>query len=318
MPQPSTDSAVAGRHSLSVLVPVRNEAGNLRRAYAALRQVLDACPELSAWELLFIDDGSSDSSWDESLALADGDSRVRCLKLALPVGQHAALCAGMEAALGELLLTCDADLQVPPVELPRLWRAIGEGVDLVRGWRKERAHHSRLRRLLSFLTTQVVSLLLGRRYRDLTSPYAALRSELGRSLLKSGIRRHALGVAAVQIAPHVVELPVQHLPRVSGRSRYTWRSLLRLGGVMLATCFPAVPRRLAAAAGLLALLGVNAAAALHLGGFGAASAALAVLLGGVPALLLLSFAGLLHVHRRRLLRAEELPLYRIAERYPPS
>lgn len=304
--------------SLSVIIPVRNESGNLRPAYDQLRQVLDQCAELSGYEILLIDDGSTDGGWAECVALAAADTRLRCLRLSAHYGQHAALCAGIDAATGEILLTCDADLQVAPHELPQLWRKVEEGFDLVRAWRRGRAHRSFLRRCLSYAATHLLGFLLQKTYRDLTSPYAALRRDLGSSILKSGVRRQFLGITAVQLAAKMTELPVQHLPRRHGRSHYTWRSLWRLSSAMIASCFPAVPRRLAWGAAIVGGFTIVASAALLARNVSSELAPWILGFGGAVSLLNLGAALLVHRNRTRLLRREDEPMYEITETYPPS
>ena len=132
----------AHRSLVSVVVPVYNEAANLHALWVRLEPVMRACGR--PWEILFVDDGSSDLSLEIMREIAAGaEGAVRVIELARNFGQHSAILAGFRQCRGEIVVTLDADLQNPPEEIPRLVAAIDEGNDVVGGWREERQDNVR-------------------------------------------------------------------------------------------------------------------------------------------------------------------------------
>jgi 4-amino-4-deoxy-L-arabinose transferase-like glycosyltransferase len=207
--------------ALSVVVPAHDEALNLERLAHDVRVTLD--PRGIIWELIIVDDGSTDETGDVLGRLAAADPRIRHLRLPTRSGQTAALVAGFHAARGRLIATLDADLQCPPRELPVLLTALGEA-DLACGVRTARRDPLR-RRIVSGLTNFVRRCVLAPRLRDLACPLRVFRSEALAQLetmipLFDGAHRW-LPALFVLGGLRVVQRPVTHEPRRAGVSKYT-------------------------------------------------------------------------------------------------
>ncbi|TMA31969.1 MAG: glycosyltransferase, partial [Deltaproteobacteria bacterium] len=212
--------------TLSVVVPAHDEAANLARLVDEVRAALQ--PSGLVWELIVVDDGSSDDSPAILVRLAAGEPRLRALRLAQRSGQTAALRAGFEAARGELIVTLDADLQCAPSDLPALLGAL-DGAALACGVRAARCDPP-TRRIASTLANAARRLLLAPRLRDLACPLRvfradALRRVAARGLLFEGAHRWLPALFHLA-GERVVQRPVSHRPRTAGVSKYTTRGRL--------------------------------------------------------------------------------------------
>jgi len=144
--------------AVSIVIPVYNEAANLEALWRRLSAVMTGGER--DYEVVFVDDGSSDDSLSILSQIAGRDSRVRVVELARNFGQHSAILAGFRECRGEVVVTLDADLQNPPEEIPRLLEAIDAGNDVVGGWREERQDQT-YRRAASLLHNKLTSLMVG-------------------------------------------------------------------------------------------------------------------------------------------------------------
>jgi len=203
--------------TVSIVVPAYNERPSLEQLYSEIaetaeRHGLDV-------ELIFVDDGSVDGSWDVIQALADADRRVRGLRLRRNFGKSAALAAGFGAARGADIVTMDADLQDDPAEVPRLLEALDRGYDLASGWKRRRRDPWR-KRLASGVFNAVVSRVTGVRLHDHNCGLKAYRAEVVREIkLSAGLHRF-MPVLAHARGFKVTELAVHHRPRQFGSSKY--------------------------------------------------------------------------------------------------
>lgn len=220
---------------LSVVVPVLNEAHTLPAFHARLRAVLDALGR--PWELVVVDDGSTDGSFELLRALRARDPALRVVRLDRNYGQHAAVLAGLGRARGEVVVTLDADLQNPPEEIPRLLARLAEGYELVAGYRVGRCD-SWGRRLLSWGLNRCARLWLGPASRDWGCMLRAYRRPLVDRMVVSARGACFIPVLASRLARSVAEVPVRHAPRAAGRSRYGAAALLRLAWTLLAAARP--------------------------------------------------------------------------------
>lgn len=222
------------RIEVSVVVPVFNEAENIRELYAQLTQVLDGgCRD---YEVLFVDDGSTDGSYEAMVDLHAKDQRVKVIRLARNFGQHAALSAGIERARGLVLVSLDADLQNDPRAIPRLLAKIDEGYDVVSGWRVGRKEGLLTRRLPSWLVNKTIALITGVQVHDATCPLKAVRREVFKDLSSYGEMRRFLAALVLLTGRSYTEVPIEYRPRAGGRSKYSFFDLIG-GYVDLITAF---------------------------------------------------------------------------------
>jgi glycosyltransferase involved in cell wall biosynthesis len=205
---------------LSVVVPVFNEEDNLDALY---KELCDALNGLQ-YELLFVDDGSTDESYARLTDLHSRDQHVKVIRLAGNFGQHAALSAGIERAQGRAIVSIDADLQCDPRDIPKLLATIEIGYDVVSGWRLRR-QDPLLRRVASYFANKTIGMMTGVRLHDYGCPLKVITAEVGRKLKNYGEMRRFLGALMVQVGISVGEVQVGHRSRIIGKSRY---SILRL------------------------------------------------------------------------------------------
>jgi glycosyltransferase involved in cell wall biosynthesis len=208
---------------ISVVVPVHDEERSLEPLYDELRAALDP---LGDWEVVFVDDGSTDGSFAALTRLNADAPNVKVVRLRRNFGKSAALAAGFRHAGGELVVTIDADLQDDPAEIPSLLAKLEEGFDLVSGWKSQRRDPLR-RRIPSKIFNGVVGRVSGVRLHDLNCGLKAYRAEVIRNLRIYGELHRFLPVLAHDRGYRVAELPVNHRPREHGRSRYGMERYLR-------------------------------------------------------------------------------------------
>ena len=240
--------------SLSVIIPIFNEAASLADLYDRLTHVLKTVGR--PYELLFVDDGSRDGSMDLLRLFHTHDPNVRVVRFNRNYGQHAAVVAGMERARGDVIVTLDGDLQNPPEEIPRLLDQIDAGHDVVGGWRTTR-RDPLIRRLLSAAVNRVISATVGVRMRDYGCMLRVYRREVVEQILRCREISSFVPALANMFASSVAEIPVQHAARRHGRSRYGMLRLLRLNFDLL-TGFSLLPIQTVSLAGIgIAVLGVG-------------------------------------------------------------
>lgn len=240
---------------ISVVVPVYNEAESLRRLRDELSEATRGSRHV--FELIFIDDGSTDGSWEVIRELAREDGRVGGRRLRRNYGKAAALQAGFAASRGEIVVTMDADLQDDPRELPRFVAAIEQGSDVVSGWKKVR--HDPLDKVLpSRVFNWLVSRLSGVKLHDHNCGYKAYRREVVDELRLYGEMHRFVPVLAAARGWKVGELVVQHRPREFGRSKYGFsrniKGFLDLATVLFLTRFEERPQHALGGAGLVGCL----------------------------------------------------------------
>jgi undecaprenyl-phosphate 4-deoxy-4-formamido-L-arabinose transferase len=244
----------AVRPELSVVIPVFNEVATLVDLHLRLSRTLKDMGR--PWEVIFVDDGSTDGSADVLRALHVQDPGVRVIRFNRNYGQHAAVFAGMEHARGDVVLTLDADLQNPPEEIPRLLARLEEGHDVVGGARVTR-HDPWFRRAASRVVNRTTSAIVGVRMSD----YGCMLRAYRRSVVDQIVACHEISrfipALANTFAASVSEVPVEHAPRRAGRSKYGVLRLLRLN-MDLMTGFSLLPIQAVSLAGVLvAALGLG-------------------------------------------------------------
>jgi undecaprenyl-phosphate 4-deoxy-4-formamido-L-arabinose transferase len=239
---------------ISVIIPVFNEEDNLGELGERLIRTLTAMGR--TFEIIFVDDGSTDRSW-ELLTGLNGQypQQVRALQFHRNFGQHQAIFAGFQAARGQVMITLDADLQNPPEEIPRLVAKLEEGYDTVGGWREKR-QDSLFRRLPSQLVNYLMSRVTGVKLRDYGCMLRAYRREVIDSINQCHESSSFIPALANLFSHRVTEIPVGHAERERGQSKYSLFKLLRLNFDLM-TGFSNLPIHLVGFMGItIALLGL--------------------------------------------------------------
>ena len=209
---------------ISVVVPVYNEERSVALLYDELRSALDQLG--TAWETIFVDDGSTDGTFAALTRLHNTADNVRVVRLRRNFGKAAALRAGFDQAHGETVVTIDGDLQDDPAEIPRLLAKLDEGFDLVSGW-KTRRRDRFSRRILSKIFNRVTGAFSGVHLHDMNCGLKAYRAEVVHGLRLYGELHRFIPVLAHYRGFRIAELPVNHRPREHGRSRYGVERYLR-------------------------------------------------------------------------------------------
>lgn len=239
---------------MSVVVPLYNEEQNVRPLVEAVRGALgDGWP----WELILVDDGSTDGTADAAADLLPSRPELRLLRLARNYGQTVAMQAGFDHARGEVVVSMDGDLQNDPGDVPRLVEKIHEGYDLVAGYREGRKDRLLSRRLPSWIANRLIRGVTGVRIRDNGCSLKAYRGELVRGMqLYSDMHRFIPAVVAGTTGARIAEVPVRHHPRRAGRSKYglsrVWKVLADLLTVVMIRWFRERPLVLFGWAGVVA------------------------------------------------------------------
>jgi glycosyltransferase involved in cell wall biosynthesis len=247
---------------LSVVIPLYNEVQNVEPLYAELSAALE--PIGRSYEVIVVDDGSRDGSFNCLKAVHESDPRWRIICFRRNFGQTAGFAAGFAAARGEIVITSDADLQNDPRDIPRLIEKMGEGYDIVSGWRVKRKEPFLSRRLPSMLANRLISGTTGVSLHDYGCSLKAYRREVVKNLRLYGELHRFIPAVASWMGVTVAEVPVNDRARRFGRSKYgitrTFKVLLDLITVRFLLGYATRP--------------------LHVfGGLGLASGGLGVLLG---------------------------------------
>ena len=250
---------------ISVVVPILNESESLEELAQALLAV--AAAQGLDLEIILVDDGSGDGSWDKIRRLASAEARLRGIRFRRNFGKAAALAAGFDAARGNIVLQMDADLQDDPAEIPRFLAKLAEGFDIVNGWkrvRKDPWHKVWPSRVFNWM----VSSLTGLKLRDHNCGFKCFRAEVVKELHLYGELHRFIPVMAHARGYRVADLPVEHHPRRYGRSKYRFhrfvKGFLDLLTVVFLTVFGARPLHLLGGIGLPAFL-LGAAGLAYLG-----------------------------------------------------
>jgi glycosyltransferase involved in cell wall biosynthesis len=218
-----------GHVALSVVIPVYNEEASLQGLYDALQDGLRSLER--PWEVLLIDDGSTDGSFRVMKELHGRDRRFRVIRFRRNFGQTAALAAGFDHARGDVVVTMDADLQNDPHDIPMLLATMEAGdYDVVSGWRVKRHDTFLTRRLPSAIANWLISRITGVHLHDYGCSLKAYRSEVTRNVRLYGELHRFVPALANWMGVRVKEVPVQHHPRQHGRSKY---NLSRVPRVLL-------------------------------------------------------------------------------------
>jgi len=203
--------------TLSVVVPVFNEAPNIRPLYeeiaAALGSVVDS------YEIVLVDDGSTDGSFELMRELHQADPRVVVVQFRRNFGQSAAFAAGFDHAQGEIIVTMDADLQNDPADIPMLLEKLQEGYDVVSGWRQNRKDNI-IRKIPSALANQLIARTTGVKLHDTGCSLRVYRREVVENIKLYGEMHRFIPALASWVGIKLAEMPVNHRPRGQGEAKY--------------------------------------------------------------------------------------------------
>jgi glycosyltransferase involved in cell wall biosynthesis len=202
----------------SIVVPFHNEEENVTVLYARLKQVMEQVGE--SYELVLVDDGSSDRTYKLMGEIAAVDSRVLLIKLRRNFGQTSALAAGFDHASGEFILAMDGDLQHDPSEIPDFLEKLEEGYDVVSGWRKERVDNLLMRRIPSRCANWLMAKLSGVDIHDFGTTFKAYRREVIQNIPLYGEMHRFIPALASWYGASICEIPITNVPRERGKSHY--------------------------------------------------------------------------------------------------
>ena len=212
---------------LSVVIPLRDEELNVVPLHAELTRMLRALGV--AYEILMVDDGSQDATFERLSEVQRADPLVRAIRFQRNFGQTAAFAAGFARARGSFIVTLDGDLQNDPADIPRML-ALAENHDVVVGWRRHRKDTFLTRHLPSVVANWLIGLITGVRLHDNGCSLKVFRASVVKPLkLRHGMHRY-LPALASQLGPRVTEIEVNHRPRQHGRSKYGLSRTFRVIG----------------------------------------------------------------------------------------
>lgn len=215
---------------LSIVLPMFNEEENILPQYKEITAAVDTLK--LRYEIIFVDDGSTDGSCDAIKEIAGRDRRVKLVRFRKNFGQTAAMAAGIDFSHGEIIVFMDADLQNDPRDIPALLKKINEGYDVVSGWRKHRKDSFIWRTLPSRMANWLISKVSGIRLHDLGCSLKAYRGEVIRQVNLYGEMHRFIPIHASWVGASIAEIPVNHKARKFGRSKYgivrTFKVLLDL------------------------------------------------------------------------------------------
>ena len=236
---------------VSVVVPVKEERDNIRPLFERVRDALKGGP---AWELVYVDDGSTDDTFAQIETLTAIDPRVKAVRLRKCFGQSAATQAGFDSSRGDVIVTMDGDLQNDPADIPAMLAKLNEGNDAVLGLRANRKDGFVLRKLPSWCANWLIRKVLHIPFKDFGCALRVVRREFVQDLSLYGEMHRFITALLLQQGAKIVQVPVRHHPRASGKSKYnlsrTIRVMLDLMTVKFLGSFQTRPMHLFGVVGL--------------------------------------------------------------------
>ena len=203
---------------LSIIIPLLNEEESINNLYHELVTAL--APVNRPYELIFVDDGSSDQSLNILSEIQQNDSKVVVISFRKNFGQTAALSAGFDHAKGDIIVTLDADLQNDPNDIPKLLKKLDEGYDIVNGWRFKRKDPFLTRRLPSIIANKIISFATNVKLNDYGCTLKAFRKEITQNIRLYGEMHRFIPAVASGMGISIAEVKVNHRPRKYGQSKY--------------------------------------------------------------------------------------------------
>jgi dolichol-phosphate mannosyltransferase len=220
---------------LSIIVPIHNEEGNIGPLMQRLFEVLQQL-HLS-FEVLAVDDGSTDNSFGLLEAEAASRHELKVIRFRRNYGQTAAMMAGIDHAAGQVLISLDADLQNDPADIPKLLERLAEGYDVVSGWRADRKDAKLRRTMVSRVANRLISSISGVRLNDYGCTLKAYKRDVIKGVKLYGEMHRFIPIYASWMGARVTEIPVRHHPRVRGTSKYGLERIVKVVLDMMVVTF---------------------------------------------------------------------------------
>lgn len=203
---------------LSIVIPIHNEEPSILPLYDRLTAVLERLRK--PYEIIFVDDASTDRSFDLLANLVETDGRLKVIRLRRNFGQTAALAAGFDEAQGSVIISLDGDLQHAPEDIPALLEKIEEGYDIASGWRKNRVDNAVTRKLPSRIANWLMAQVSGVELRDFGTTFKAYRSEILKDINLYGELHRFIPALASLYGARIAEVPIKNIERPAGASHY--------------------------------------------------------------------------------------------------
>jgi glycosyltransferase involved in cell wall biosynthesis len=203
---------------LSIVVPIHNEEPSILPLYDRLTLVLEKLRK--PYEIIFVDDASTDRSFDLLANLVETDGRLKVIRLRRNFGQTAALAAGFDEAQGSVIITLDGDLQHAPEDIPALLEKIEEGYDIASGWRKNRVDNAVTRKFPSRIANWLMAKVSHVELRDFGTTFKAYRAEIIKDVNLYGELHRFIPALASLYGARIAEVPIKNIPRPAGGSHY--------------------------------------------------------------------------------------------------
>ena len=213
---------------LSIVLPVYNEEENITLQYEKIIETVDQLKK--SYEIIFVDDGSRDRSFEILERIAKKNKRVKVVQFRRNFGQTAAMAAGIDHSVGEVIVFMDSDLQNEPADIAHLLEKIEEGYDVVSGWRYERKDRLFSRKIPSKIANKLISKVTGVPLHDLGCSLKAYRADVLRKINLYGEMHRFIPIHTSWVGAKIIEIPVGHHPRQYGKSKY---GIIRTFKVML-------------------------------------------------------------------------------------
>ena len=215
---PANEDVPADGLDVSLVVPVMDEAENVDELH---RQILDAMAGLDrSYEVIYVDDGSTDATFERLAAIQAGDEHVRAIQFRRNFGQTAAMAAGFDHARGAVIVPMDGDLQNDPADIPGLLERLDEGYDIVSGWRKDRKDKTVTRKIPSKIANWLIGAVTGVKIHDYGCSMKAYRAEVVKHIKLYGEMHRFIPAIASWHGAQITEMVVNHRPRIHGATKY--------------------------------------------------------------------------------------------------
>ncbi len=203
---------------ISIVIPFYNEEGNVEEMHRRLKAVLEQTGR--TFEIIYVDDGSRDRTYEMLRSIYQRDSAVRVIKLRRNFGQTAGLQAGFDHVRGDIIISMDGDLQHAPEEIPQFLAKIDEGYDIVSGWRVDRKDNALFRKFPSKVANRIMGRLVKVKIHDFGTTYKAYRREVISSIRLFGELHRFIPALISREGFKITEIPISNINRLKGKSNY--------------------------------------------------------------------------------------------------